>query len=387
VHECTNKMLQCEVSEGFASWMAHSGGSVAISTYQAGRVVMVGRNGRQTTVLPRQLPRPMGLARNGDVIAIACHHEVTYFANAPVLAPHYPEENCRRYDALYLPRASYLTGGLDVHDIGFAGDCLWVVNTSFSCLSVLSEAFSFIPRWYPPFISQLVPEDRCHLNGLAIVDGAPKFVTAHGMTDDAGGWRANKTNGGVLIEVDSGQCVLTGLSMPHSPRQHDGRLWMLNSGMGELCVVEPEKNRYETVCALPGYVRGLCFVKHYAIVGLSKVRSSHLFEGLPVQERFPELLCGAAVVDLKTGQNLGAFEFTDGCDELYDVLFLPGVSRPSLLNKERLAKRQGVSAPDFAYWLYEDQEKREDQSTGHSSGSGDTGPRPAEKEEDDLAGA
>lgn len=350
--------MQCSVSDGFAAWIAQAGGFVSISTYQAGRLVMVGWNGRQVSVLPRELPKPMGLASSNGSLVVACREEVIFFANAPHLAAHYPQENANRYDCLYLPRASYLTGDLSLHDVAFGDDGLWVVNTRFSCLSLLSREYSFVPRWRPPFITQLMPEDRCHLNGLAMADGKPKFVTAHGTSDEGGAWRASKSDGGVLMDVASSQFVLRGLCMPHSPRIRDGKLWFLNSGMGELCVADVDKGTCQVVCALPGYARGLCFVGDYALAGLSKVRSSHLFEGMPVQAKHEKLICGAAVVDLKTGRNLGAFEFSDGCDELYDVHFLAGGSRPSIVNQQNPASRRGVTSPEFSFWLYEKEDAK-----------------------------
>ena len=347
------KVIRCSVDEGFARWIAGASGSVVITTYQAGRAVLVGWNGKEVTVLPRALPKPMGMATDGTTMAMACKNEVILFVNSAVLAPHYPEEGCGKYDALYLPRVTHVTGDLNIHDMAFGTQGLWIVNTRFSCLSLLSRSFSFEPSWQPPFVSRLVPEDRCHLNGLAMLDGVPKYVTALATTDEPGAWRACKTDGGVVIDVESGQCSLTGLCMPHSPRRYDGKWWMLNSGLGELCVMDPETGEYEVVCRLPGYARGLCFAGHHAVVGLSKIRSSHAFEGLPVQDHFDELLCGAAVVDLQAGENLGVFKFTDGCDELYDVQFLSGVARPSILNTSNEATYRAVTAPQFAYWLYE----------------------------------
>ncbi len=347
------KTIKCSVSEGFAEWISRSDGSLAISTYQAGRIVLAGWNGKEVTVLPREFSKPMGMATDGAAMAVACRREIVFLANAPLLAPHYPQENSGRYDGLYLPRAVYFTGDLGVHDIAFGTEGLWVVNTRFSCLSVLSRNYSLDPRWHPPFVSKLVPEDRCHLNGMALDDGRPKFVTAHGTTDEPGAWRASKADGGVLIDVDTSETVLAKLCMPHSPRRYDGKWWMLNSGKGELCVVDPDKGSYEVVCVLPGYARGLSFTGSHAIVGLSKIRPSHVFDGLPVQQAFEKLLCGAAVVDLKAGKHLGTFEFTDGCDELYDVAFLPGLRRPSILNPSHPATYRAVTAPEFTYWLYE----------------------------------
>ena len=362
-----DNVIRVAISDSFQAWMSRGGGSLAVTTYQAGKVAMLGwdERARQVTLLLRQFNKPLGLAVRGPAIALATRHEVTLFANAPLLAHDYLENQPGRYDALYLPRAAYYTGDVNVHDVAFGATTaagrepapaneagLWVVNSRFSCLSWLSREYSFVPRWKPPFVGEIVPEDRCHLNGLAMVDGRPGYVTALGETNEPGAWRANKAAGGLLLHVDSNQVVLRGLSMPHSPRWHDGRLWVLNSGAGELWVVDPKRGTHDVVCALPGYLRGLCFVGgSYAVVGLCQIREKHIFGGLPVQQRHAKLLCGVAVIDLRTGRPEAMFEFTSGCQELYDVQFLPGVRRPMILNLEREAARQAFTAPEFSYWL------------------------------------
>lgn len=344
-------IFECSASDAFQAWLAQTDGSLAITTYQAGKLALVGWNGEQITVLLRQFPKPMGLAVQDQRLALATNHEVWLFANAPLLAHEYLEDQPGRYDALYLPRVTYFTGDLNIHDLAFGSDSLWLVNTRFSCLSALSKDFSFVPRWQPSFISQVVPEDRCHLNGLALVEGQPKFVTALGESDEVGGWRPHKATGGILIDVESNEIVLPGLSMPHSPCWHQGYLWLLNSGTGELWRVDPQSGQYDVVCALPGFLRGLSCFGPYALVGLSQIREQHIFGGLPVQERFEQLLCGVAVVDLRSGQVAGLLEFTAGCQELYDVQFLPGILCPSVLNQKRPEVQQAFTAPEFAYWL------------------------------------
>jgi uncharacterized protein (TIGR03032 family) len=349
--EGVSDSIRCDVSESFPSWLSQAGGSIVLTTYQAGKVGMIGWDGRQVTLLFRDFPKPMGLDLGGPRMLLATRNHLVELADAPLLAYEFLEGQPGRYDALYLPRVTYDTGDLNVHDVAFGIDGPWLVNTRFSCLCSPSREFSFLPRWRPSFITAVVPEDRCHLNGLAMEGGRPRFVTALGATDVAGGWRERKADGGVVIEVPSHQVVLGGLSMPHSPRLHDGFLWVLNSGAGELWRVDLDSFQHEVVCSLPGYLRGLCFVGPVALVGLSTIREKHIFGGLPVQERYPRLRCGVAVVEVSTGRQLGQFEFTEGCTELFEVRFLPGVRRPMILNADKEATRQAVTAPDFAYWL------------------------------------
>lgn len=345
------KTITCSIDNGFQSWLSQAGGSLAITTYQAGKIAIVGWDGSQVSLLMREFTKPMGIAVDGQRLALATKHEVILFANAPMLAHHFLEDRPGRYDALYLPRTAYFTGDLNVHDLAFADDRLWMVNTRFSCLSQLSSDFSFEPRWQPSFISELAPEDRCHLNGLSIVNGKPKFVTALGESNEVGGWRANKATGGIAIDVDRNEIIVRGLSMPHSPVWYRNCLWVLNSGTGELWCIDPETGKHDVVCALPGFLRGLCFVGDYAVIGLCQMRETNIFGGLPIQTRFDRLLCGVAVVDLRTGDRVGMLEFTAGCEELYGVQFLPNISRPNILNAQDEAIRDAFTAPEFAYWL------------------------------------
>jgi uncharacterized protein (TIGR03032 family) len=206
-----------------------------------------------------------------------------------------------------------------------------VVNTRFSCLCTLDPDHSFVPRWRPPFTTALAAEDRCHLNGLAIVDGRPRYVTTLGETDTAGGWRADKPRGGCLLDVSTGEIVARGLSMPHSPRWHDGRLWILESGTGRLVQVDIATGRQVGVADLPGFARGLTLCGPYAFVGLSRIRKSSAMDGVPLAVRREQLKCGVAVVDLRDGQMMGLLEFQTAVEEIFDVQLLPDVRFPEVI--------------------------------------------------------
>jgi uncharacterized protein (TIGR03032 family) len=352
--------IQCLASATFKEWLAWTGGSLAVSTYQAGKVAMVGWDGRQVTLLMRDFDKPLGLAAAGNRMVLATRHDLCIFTNTPLLAYEFLEDQPGRYDALYLPRATYHTGDLHTHDVAISAEEIIITATRFSCLARLSFDFNFVPFWKPSFVTDLVPEDRCHLNGLALYENRPKYVTALGKTDKVGGWRENKAAGGIVIDVTTDEIVSEGLSMPHSPRLYDGRLWVLNSGTGELATIDVESGWQNVVCGLPGYLRGLCFIGPYAVVGLSRIREKHIFGGLPVQTRCERLRCGLAVVDLRSGREAGFFEFTAGCEEIYDVQFLPGLKRPMILNLEKPATRQAISNPDSAFWLRPGKEIRDD---------------------------
>ena len=240
------------------------------------------------------------------------------------------DEPIGRHDGCFLARSSHFTGDIQIHEMAWSENQLWIVNTAFSCLCTLDDHHSFVPRWRPPFITGLAAEDRCHLNGLAMADGRPKYVTALAETDTPQGWRPAKATSGCLIDVASGVTVARGFAMPHSPRVHQGRVYLLDSGMGRFVTVDPPTGSVETVAELPGYSRGLAMQDRFAFMGLSKIRETATFGGVPVAERRDELKCGVAVVDLATGRHMAFLEFQSGVDEIFDVQLLPGILFPAL---------------------------------------------------------
>ena len=276
----------------------------------------------------RSLRRPMGLAAAGDRLAIGTAWEVWEYRDRPDAGRRL--EPAGKLDACYLPRVGHVTGDILIHEMAWAGHDLWFVNTRFSCLCTLSPSHSFVARWRPPFISSLVPEDRCHLNGLGLRDGRVRYATALGESDQAAGWRAGRRDGGILLDVTTDQILLHGLSMPHSPRWYAGRLWLLESGTGRLGYLDPSSDRYRAVASLPGFTRGLDFAGPLAFVGLSRIRETSTFGGVPIAADRGRLKCGVAVVPLDSGQILGLLEFHSGIEEIFDVRLVPGLRSPVL---------------------------------------------------------
>jgi uncharacterized protein (TIGR03032 family) len=306
--------------------------SVALSTYQAGKLVLVRADGDTVNTHFRNFSQPMGLAYDRGWLSVGTKTGVQEFRNQPAATARLNPPG--KYDALFLPRAAHTTGNIAVHELEYVEDELWVVNTRFSCLCTLHRDYSFVPRWRPKFVSALSPEDRCHLNGLAVVDGAPRYVTALGATDSNAAWRADKARGGVLLDVPSGEIISRGLSMPHSPRWYRGRLWVLESGAGSVSVVDLASGRLDTVALLPGFTRGLDFVGNLAFVGLSQVRESALFSGIPITDRLAveQRWCGMCVLDVDSGQIVAFLRFEAGVQEVFAVRVLPGLRFPDLLN-------------------------------------------------------
>ncbi len=285
--EILEEKFALTTSRGFTSWLARSGGSLAFTTYQAGKVFFLGlkADGKQC-VHERTFARCMGLAVSADArtLLLATHYQLYRFDNLLPPGQHAADGS----DAVYVPRVAWITGDLDIHDVAFgppsgqAGDEPVFVNTLFGCLATASDGSSFKPLWRPPFISKLAPEDRCHLNGMAMESGVPRYVTAVSASDVADGWRDKRADGGIVIDVATNEIVCAGLSMPHSPRLHDGKLWVLNSGTGEFGWVDTAARRFVPVAFCPGYARGLTFAGGCAIVGLSLPRENRTFQGLPL---------------------------------------------------------------------------------------------------------
>ncbi len=342
--------LELAGSRQFASWLREQHLSLAFTTYQSGKLFLIGlKPDGALSVFERTFERCMGLAvaADGQTLWMTSLYQLWRFENALPAAAAAPAG----FDRLYVPQCGFTTGDIDAHDIALdAQERPIFVNTLFSCLAAPSETHSFRVVWKPPFISRLAAEDRCHLNGLAMRDGQPAFVTAVSTTDVHEGWREHRRDGGVILDVPSGEIVARGLSMPHSPRLHGGRLFVLNSGAGEFGTVDLASGRFEPVCFCPGYARGLAIMGNFAVIGLSTCRENRTFSGLPLDDalaaRQVQPRCGLQVVDLRTGDVVHSLSITGLVRELYDVAILPGVRTPSALGFKTEEIRRTITIED-----------------------------------------
>lgn len=314
--------VRCSHSDNLPSLLAQLRLSVLISTYQTGHLVVVSAPDAMLRLSFHQFDRAMGIAVKPGTIAVCTRKEVWFLRNAPDIAAKLPE----KHDACFLARTSHFTDDIQAHEAAWVGNEFSIVNTLFSCLCALHPHYSFAPRWHPPFITALRPEDRCHLNGVAVVDGQPRYATALSETDTASGWRAVKNGGGCLIEVPSGRLVARNLSFPHSPRVNGNRIFFLHTGKGDLAVADSLTDQVAAVAAVPGIARGLVIYGRYAFIGLSKARPT--LEGVPIVAERDKLRCGMWVIDLQTGAVAAHLEFLTGVEEVFDVQVLPGIVSP-----------------------------------------------------------
>ena len=336
-------------SRQFPSWLAEQGASLAFTTYQAGKIFFIGlQPDGKLSVFERTLNRCLGMVAEGNSLYVSTLYQLWRFEN--LLEPGLSSDG---YDAVYVPQAGSITGDLDIHDLALDGEGeLVFVNTLFSCLARTSETHSFAPLWQPPFISKLAAEDRCHLNGLAMKDGKPAYVTAVSESDVADGWRDMRVDGGCVIDVQANKVVLRGLAMPHSPRWYRDRLWLHNSGTGEFGYADLEAGRFEPVCFCPGYLRGLDFIGDFAVVGTSLARDNKTFQGLPLDDALPAKgvvpRCSLQVIDLKTGDAPHWLRIEGVVRELYDVAVLPGCRRPKAVGFQSDEIRRVISIGEAA---------------------------------------
>lgn len=339
----TTPNFEINCSRQFINWMLEQQVSLTFSTYQVGKVFMLGVNPEnKLAVVERTFDRCMGLATTKNGFWMSGLYQMFKFENTLPSGSNY-----QGYDRMYVPQKSYFTGDLDIHDIIIEEDKPVFVNTLFSCLATVSDTHSFKPVWQPPFISKLAAEDRCHLNGLGERDGKAAYVTAVSKSDVADGWRDRRANGGIVMNVQTNEIICEGLSMPHSPRWHNNKLWILEAGSGYFGYVDEATQKFERVAFCPGFLRGMDFIGNYAVVGTSMNRKNKTFQGLELDDNLKKFdsdpRCGLHIIDLTTGDIVNWVRLGGIIDELFDVKTLSNVKRPMVIGTKSPEIRRLIS--------------------------------------------
>jgi uncharacterized protein (TIGR03032 family) len=331
--------------------------SLALSRRPSG-VALLGVENGIPTLSACLLPRSMGMTVAGNRLAVATIHELLVFANVSTLAPLYPARP-GHHDAVFVPRMSYYTGDLDLHDMVFDKHVLLAVNTRYSCICVIDGYFNFTPIWQPPFVTEFGPDDRCHLNGMAFHEGKVRYATALGLTNTPFGWREGMAKDGIVMEVPSGRIVASGLSMPHSPRLIDGRLYVLEGGRGQLLQIDPHTGATRVLTKLPGFAHGLAEYGGVLFIGLSKLRDKRGPQGLPIESESDELIAGVAAVDRASGEVLGILHFYNGVDEVFDVQVMPNILRAEIVNPRDWSEAPSIVTMKGGFWQTRPREEDE----------------------------
>ena len=308
--------------------------SLGFTTQQTGRTILVGRmqDGERVSLYHQVFNQSLGFASSADGqhLALGTVHQIWRFANAV------PLNEGAEHDKVYIPQVGYTTGACQAGDLGFDKEGKIVfVNTLFNCVATISETESFVPLWKPPFISNLAPEDRCHLSGLGFRDGEARYVTGFSQTDKKGGWHEQRYTGGFVMDIKTNEILCEGLSMPNSPRWYQDRLWVLNSGAGAFGYVDLETKQFNAVTLCPGYARGLSFCGNFALIGVSKVKSNSSSEALILEKRLAaekvESYCGLQIVDLRKNETAPLLLLEEPVEQIRDVMVIPNTRNPMLL--------------------------------------------------------
>lgn len=370
--------FRCQYSSNLPRLLKRLNIAPAFTSYQAARLMMIRSDGERLDINFHRFPRPMGLSSRDGHLTLGTFNQVIRFQredgllpqikqplvsiDADITAPRVsPDGNVRsdephadddllkpldpRADACFIARSSHFTGMINIHDLDWGDAGLWVVNSSFSCLSTLQPDYSFVPRWKPHFISGLAPEDRCHLNGMCLRDGKPGFVTTFSTSDSAVRWRQQSLTTGTLMDVQRNEILLDNLQMPHSPRWHQGRVYYCNSALGQVCCYDPATGHNRVLLEVPGFTRGIDFYGPLLIVGLSRVRQGNVPAAVSLLQQHTETESGLRFYNLEDMSEQGRIRFTGNVDQIYDIAVLQGCAFPELITPEHPRMRNHFSHP------------------------------------------
>ncbi len=320
--------------------------SLAVTSYQSQALFLIRSDGETIDTNIKRFRRPMGLVVNDEQITLGTHTEIVKFGrNDSVIQG---LEDSKKVDGCFTPTASHTTGMINIHDIAYGNDGLWIVNSAFSCLATIEPDYSFVPRWTPPFITELKPEDRCHLNGMGMKNGRPKYVTTFDQEDQAKAWLGDRKLNGTLIDVETNEILLENLSMPHSPRWYQGYVYFCNSGYGLVNRFDPEVKELKQIAKVQGFTRGMDFWGPLMFVGLSKTRKSKMKNKPPIADEYDETYCGIWIINLDDNSIIGEICFEGDVTQIYDIAVLPDVTYPELIEPLDKKVKNIFSFPSFS---------------------------------------
>lgn len=337
----------CKPSPNFAELLTQFEGSIALSTFQAGKLcILSAKDEHFCSSLLRTFPNCMGFDILEDELVISSANALCFFKNQPSLQESYPFGN-GKYDAIFHEFRRELTGRIDAHDVVLTKSAAYIVYTHGNAVykskdGVLKEF------WKPPFIQNNALEDRCHINGLCMVNEQPKYVSMLGTQNEKDSWRKTLPTGGAIMDIETNEFVIQDLSMPHSPRMYNNQLLVLESARECLVAIDLETGTKTDIANIPGFLRGMHIVGDYAIIGSSKLRkNSSIFNGLPIANK--NIKAGVYIVYIPTGAIVGHSLYENTVDEIFEVKRLP-FKKPNVLP---YGSKQHTAVTIFeqtAYW-------------------------------------
>ena len=342
--------LNIRIDKALTHHLWSSASSLAITIGPDG-LLLLGATGPETPQLEHRIfQNAFAVDYHSGQLAVSHKKGITVYRNSPKMAPIHPEKP-HVHDAYFSSLVTFHTGDCLIHDIVITPAGLVVANTRFSTVCLLDGRYNINPIWYPDFISMPAPEDRCHLNGIAIEGEKLAYATTFGPYDTEGGWRGMREFNGLLIDVQNKRNLVTGLSMPHSPRLHDGHLFVCESGHGAVHEVDRQTGEMRTVVRLPGLTRGLAFQDQTMFVGMSTQRGSSSLPALPIVQGGLPLMAGVSAVDLQSGALKGTLQILDPGREVLDVKVLPGIRNAGIEDVGDMEAFHAVEGPNSGHWI------------------------------------
>ncbi|HEX8137147.1 MAG TPA: DUF4915 domain-containing protein [Pyrinomonadaceae bacterium] len=315
-------LLRSKVRGRFWETLAETGMTLLVSREYEHMLVALRADAVGPKVTFMRLPHPSGIAvdRARAVVYVASTRNPNQVYDlAPVTGLR------ERLDVSLFPledrplvpvRSRFLPGSLYLHDLALIGRALYATAVGENAIVRLYDQGRVERVWWPRAIEGPVgptfTQNYIQLNSIAAgptLKGSYFSASAERMGARRPGHRNFAVDGrGVIFSGATREVFARGLTRPHSARIHEGRVWVDNSGYGELGVAE--RGAFTPVVRLPGWTRGLCFQGSVAFVGTSRVipRFSRYAPGLDLDKS----TCGVHAVDLRTGVVLGSLTWPYG---------------------------------------------------------------------------
>lgn len=324
--------LPYTVSGRFWETLADSGGTLLV-TREYEHLVMALRADPAPAITALRLPHPSGIAYDAarGVVHIACTRNPNQVLTLAPYAGAIPRLDMAQPDPDGRPlmpvRSTFYPGSLYMHDLALIGGELHANAVGQNAVVRLHDDGWHERVWHPACIEHgqapIFGQNHIQLNSIA-AGATPETSYYSASADEITELRPGHPDfpvdkRGVIFSGATRQPILRGLTRPHSARLHQGRIWVDNSGYGELWAVDPD-GAYDLIARLPGWTRGLCLIGDVAWVGTSRVipRFRQYAPGLDVDAS----VCGIHAVDLASGAILGSLIWEAG-NQIFAIELLP----------------------------------------------------------------
>ena len=319
------RLLQCKTIGPWWKLLSEAGIRLIVSREYEHLLLMLGAEKNSPEISYLRLPHPSGIAvdqKNHFVYVASTRNPNQVFTFQPIAGMFFRKEKknfslSRVNDKPLIPvRTNFYPGSLYIHDLSVMGEKLYATATGHNMVVELLPKGGYLPRWWPRCVDHKgAPRNEANylqLNSIAAGKGIRNsFFSASASAISCNSPRDpdfQVDHRGVIFSAKNGAPICGGLTRPHSARQYQGKIWVDNSGYGEIGYIDGD--RFKVVAQLPGWTRGLCFHGGIAFVGTSRIlpRFERFAPGLNIKECF----CGVHAVELKSGNILASLRWPQG---------------------------------------------------------------------------